>query len=71
MEQLAIALTGGLAIWLVNDRRAAWRRWASVVGLAGQPFWFHTAFVAEQWGVLLLTCVYTAAWLRGLRHEWR
>lgn len=71
MEQLAIALTGAAAIWLVNDRRAVWRRWASVIGLAGQPFWFHAAIAAEQWGVLALTCIYTAAWVRGWWNEWR
>ncbi len=70
MEQLAIALTGGVAIWLANDRRESWRKWACIFGLAGQPFWFYSAFVAEQWGILALTLVYTGAWLKGVRNGW-
>ena len=70
MEQLAIAVTGCVAIWLANDQRDAWRKWASVFGLAGQPFWFYSAFAAEQWGILALTFVYTASWARGFRNNW-
>lgn len=66
MEQLAIAITGCVAIWLANDQRQPWRKWASVFGLVGQPFWFYSAFIAEQWGILALSFVYTAAWVRGL-----
>ena len=70
VEQLAIAVTGCVAIWLANDQREAWRKWASVFGLAGQPFWFYAAFAAEQWGILALTLVYTASWARGFRNNW-
>lgn len=70
MDQLAIALTGSIAIWLVNDQREPWRKWASVFGLAGQPFWVYSAFIAEQWGVLALTAIYTVAWARGFRNAW-
>ncbi len=70
MEQLAIVLTGCVAVWLANDPREARRKWACVFGLAGQPFWFYSAFVAEQWGIFLLTFVYTAAWARGVYNNW-
>ena len=70
MDQIAIAATGCIAIWLVNDRRERWRRWACLFGLAGQPFWFWSAWQAEQWGILALTMVYTAAWLRGAWEGW-
>lgn len=70
VEQLAIAVTGCVAIWLANDQRETWRKWASVFGLAGQPFWFYSAVAAEQWGILALTFVYTASWARGFRNNW-
>ena len=70
MEQLAIALTGGVAIWLANDHRQSHRRWASVFGLAGQPFWAYSAYAAGQWGILALTLVYTASWAVGFRNNW-
>lgn len=70
IEQILIAFTGCVAIWLVNDPRTARRKWASVFGLAGQPFWIASAVSAEQWGILVLTLVYTVSWAKGFRHAW-
>lgn len=70
MEQIAIAFTGVVGIWLVNDHRTAWRRYACLFGLAGQPFWFYSAYTAEQWGILILTLFYTYAWFKGFRFYW-
>ena len=70
MEQVAIALTGCVAIWLTNDDRTDLRKWASVFGLAGQPFWIYSAYSAEQWGILALTIVYTISWAKGFRNNW-
>ncbi len=35
MAQIAIALTGATAIWLSQDERAEWKKWACVFGLCG------------------------------------
>lgn len=70
MDQAVIAVTGCVAIWLANDRREAWRRWASVVGLAGQPFWFYVAFTGHWWGIQVLTVVYAVSWARGFFNHW-
>jgi hypothetical protein len=70
MHQLAIALTGCVAIWLANDADLARRRWACLFGLAGQPFWIWSAWSAEQWGILLVTGFYTLAWARGVYTHW-
>lgn len=39
-------------------------------GLLGQPFWIWMAVSGQQWGVLVLTALYTVTWARGLR-MWR
>ncbi len=70
IDQVAIAITGVVAIWLSQDKRENFRKYASIFGLAGQPFWFYSAFSAEQWGILLLTFFYTAAWFKGLKNHW-
>lgn len=62
--QLAIAFTGVTAIFLTNGSPRQ-RRWAPLFGLAGQPFWFITAYQAEQWGIFALCTLYTVAWSRG------
>ncbi|MEN0037940.1 MAG: hypothetical protein AAGC78_12780 [Cellvibrio sp.] len=54
-EQLAIAFTGILAVWLTQDQRHSVRKYACLFGLAGQPFWFYTTYQAEQWGIFILS----------------
>ena len=70
MEQIAIALLGVSAIWLSQDASLKRRRWASILGLLGQPFWFYSAYQAEQWGIFLLCFFYTLAWAKGVRTHW-
>lgn len=70
IEQLFIAVFGVASIWLANDPRQSYRRWGCVAGLIAQPFWFYTAWKAQQWGVFALAVFYTAGWIRGIRTNW-
>jgi hypothetical protein len=70
MEQIAIALTGVTAVWLSQDTREAWRRYACLFGMAGQPFWFYATAKAEQWGIFVLCILYTYSWGRGVWNNW-
>lgn len=70
LDQLAIAFTGVIAIWLTQDARAHWRRWACVFGMCAQPFWFYATWRAGQWGIFALSFLYTYAWWRGLWSQW-
>lgn len=70
MEQIAIAMTGVVAIFLSQSTKGDWRRWACVFGLVGQPFWFYATFKAEQWGIFALCFLYTFSWARGVWNFW-
>jgi len=70
MDQLAIALLGTTAVWLSQDRREAWRRWACIAGCLGQPFWMYATWQASQYGIFALSFVYLAGWLRGVKTHW-
>lgn len=70
IEQIGIALTGVTAVWLTQDPRESWRRWAPIFGLCGQPFWFYSAYMAEQWGIFALCFLYALSWARGFRDQW-
>lgn len=70
IEQTIIALCGMASIWLANDPRERWRRWACLIGLVAQPFWMYATFKAAQWGIFALSFVYAAGWARGVRHHW-
>ncbi|OQY19600.1 MAG: hypothetical protein B6I36_03735 [Desulfobacteraceae bacterium 4572_35.1] len=70
VEQVLIAVTGVTAIWLSQEKLEKRRRYACIVGLIGQPLWFHTSWQAQQWGIFILAFFYTWAWIRGVRLYW-
>lgn len=70
IEQIVIACTGLPAVWLSQDTRENWRRYACLFGLAGQPFWMYATLTAQQWGMFALTLFYTYAWGKGVRNHW-
>jgi nicotinamide riboside transporter PnuC len=71
MTQTMIVVTGVLAIWLSQDALESRRKWAPILGLIGQPFWFYAAYTTEQWGIFVLCFFYTAAWAKGLYTYWK
>ena len=70
MEQIIIAITGIVAIWLTQQSNASWKKYACLFGLAGQPFWFYSAYTTEQWGIFILCIFYTYAWMLGFKNNW-
>ena len=70
MEQFFIAITGVVAIWLTQQEvNSAWKKYASIFGLLGQPFWFYSAYTNEQWGIFALSLFYTYSWYVGFRNN--
>ena len=70
IAQIGIALFGVVAIWLSQAASDNQRKYACLFGLASQPFWFWSAYAAEQWGIFALCVLYTVSWLRGLKQHW-
>lgn len=70
MEQIIIAFTGIIAIWLTQQNRSDWKKYACLFGVAGQPFWFYSAYSTEQWGIFVLCVFYTYAWCLGVKNNW-
>ena len=70
IAQLGIAILSPLALWLANCHTYGWRRWACVVGLASQPFWYWAVIEAQQWGIAAVCPIYTWAWVRGFMRDW-
>jgi hypothetical protein len=70
IEQIAIALCGITSIYLSQDSRASWRRYACIFGICAQPFWLYATWRAGQWGMFALTIAYTIGWMRGIRNFW-
>ncbi|MEH6566940.1 MAG: hypothetical protein V7756_16565 [Halopseudomonas sp.] len=70
ITQFGLTVFSLLAIWLTQDTRLQRRRWASIFGLASQPFWFYAAISTQQWGVFILSLLYTAVWAKGFYTHW-
>lgn len=70
IEQIVIFTTGIAAVWLSQDEKSAKRKYACLFGMAGQPFWLYASYQASQWGILILSIVYTIAWMKGLYVFW-
>jgi hypothetical protein len=70
IDQIGIALTGVAAVFLSQSKRESRRRYACIFGLAGQPFWFVASISAEQWGVFVVSLLYTVAWAAGMWTHW-
>ncbi len=69
MTQIMIALTGVVAIWLTQQSNNSIKKYACLFGMAGQPFWFYSAYSNEQWGVFALCFFYTYSWGVGI-YNW-
>ncbi len=70
MEQIIIALTGVPAIWLTQQNNNSWKKYACLFGVVGQPFWFYSTYIAEQWGMFALVIFYTYSWGLGIKNYW-
>lgn len=70
IEQIMIAFTGVPAIWLTQQKREDWKKYACLFGMAGQPFWIYSTFTSEQWGIFILTGFYTYSWWIGVYKHW-
>ena len=70
MTQLFITIFGLTSIWMAMGNNACLRKWAPVIGLAGQPFWAAFAWQSQGWGLGLLVAAYTLVYINGIRVQW-
>lgn len=70
MTQLFIAIFGLTSIYMAMGQNAKLRKWAPVLGLIGQPFWFMATVPTQQWGMVALCVAYTLVYINGIRVQW-
>lgn len=68
--QIIIALTGMVAIYLTQQSKDSLKKYAPILGLIGQPFWYYTTLSNEQYGIFFLTLGYTYLWGMGFYNNW-
>lgn len=68
--QILIAVLGGMAIFLTQQKYEALKRFACIFGLASQPLFIWTTYQHGQWGMFALALFYTWSWVLGLYYNW-
>ncbi len=65
IAQIGITVFGiGSVVFLARKNK-----WGTVLGLLSQPFWFATAIMNDQWGIMVLNVIYSATWIYGV-YNW-
>ena len=70
IAQVGILLYGLPALFVVGYKDHNIRRWAYMLGICGQPFWFIATISQSQWGMLVLVLFYTGSWSNGVYQHW-
>jgi len=68
--QIYIFITEAVAMWLTQQHREHWRKYAPIIGLAGEPAWIYSSYASEQWGIFGLSLIYTYIWAIGFKTYW-
>ena len=70
IAQICIGVFGVSAIFMVNRPEAKLRKWAPIVAMFAQPAWYYTTYINEQWGIFILSFLYTYSWGMGIYQQW-
>lgn len=70
LANVIIPVFGTAAFALSQMNHAMARKWAPVLGLSAQPFWFYTQWSTAQYGVLVICALYTAIWMMSFINQW-
>ena len=64
ISQAILTCCGIGSLYFMASTDARKRLLAGCIGLFGEPFWFATAYINDQYGVMLLVFIYGTGWLR-------
>ena len=63
-SQFVITCTGMGSLYFMASQSPRDRLKGGLIGLFGEPFWFFTAYINWQPGILALAFIYAVAWIR-------
>ena len=67
IAQWGAAICGCTAMACISTKGRL-HRWGYIIGLLGQPFWFITTLNHKQWGIFILSAIYTLSYINGIRN---
>lgn len=69
VAQIMIVVCGVTAVHLVASKSPRKRFWGGVSGLLGQPAWFYTTLLHEQYAITGLCALYVWGWIRTVTNN--
>jgi hypothetical protein len=64
--QVGLLVCSGTVALLSGSKKETTRRVGFCFGVAGQPFWFLSAWFSGQWAICLLCFWYAFCYIRGI-----
>lgn len=68
--QFFIAFFGLSSIFLLSSKNIKLLKYGFLCGLLAEPFWFASAWLNDQWGIIIVCVVYMGFYIRGLKNHW-
>lgn len=66
VAQIWIVVLSIPSMFLLTSKVKRSRRWGGWLGAASQPGYLYAEFVEQQWGMLIVTAIYTALFIRAI-----
>ena len=70
LANVIIPVFGTLAFAMSQTSNPVLRKYAPILGLSAQPFWFYTQWTSANFGVILICFLYAGIWVFSLYHQW-
>jgi hypothetical protein len=69
--QCWILVFSSAAAYWTSSGQSEVRRAGYVAALISQPAYFYATITADQFGNVIMACLYTVMFIRGLHNNWR
>ncbi len=70
LANIIIPVFGTLAFAMSQTSNPVLRKYAPILGLSAQPFWFYTQWTSANFGVILICFLYTGIWMFSFYLQW-
>ena len=70
LANIIIPVFGTLAFAMSQTSNPTLRKYAPILGLSTQPFWFYTQWTSANFGVILICFLYAGIWMFSFYLQW-
>ena len=68
--QVLLSIFSLCSLFCITRDKENVRKYAPIFGLLSQPFWIYSTYCASQFGMFILSFIYTLIWISTLIKMW-